>query len=50
MQQHAATFIEHAGANAQRMSFQRYVLATLLEEVLVAITLRLQVMRWPGAG
>ena len=32
------------GANAQRMSFQRYVLATLLEEVLVATTLRLQVM------
>ena len=32
------------GANAQRMSFQRYVLATLLEEVLVATTLRLNVM------
>ena len=30
------------GNNAQRMSFQRYVLATLLEEVLVATTLRLQ--------
>jgi exonuclease SbcC len=32
------------GANEQRMSFQRYVLATLLEEVLVAATLRLKVM------
>ena len=32
------------GANANRMSFQRYVLATLLEEVLVATTLRLTVM------
>lgn len=32
------------GANANRMSFQRYVLATLLEEVLVATTLRLAVM------
>ena len=33
-----------AGNNEQRMSFQRYVLATLLEEVLVATTLRLRVM------
>jgi exonuclease SbcC len=32
------------GENKQRMSFQRYVLATLLEEVLVATTLRLRVM------
>lgn len=32
------------GANEQRMSFQRYVLATLLEEVLAAATLRLKVM------
>jgi exonuclease SbcC len=32
------------GNNEQRMSFQRYVLATLLEEVLVATTLRLRVM------
>ena len=32
------------GSNAQRMSFQRYVLATLLEEVLVATTQRLQLM------
>ncbi len=32
------------GVNDQRMSFQRYVLATLLEEVLVAATLRLKVM------
>ena len=32
------------GNNDQRMSFQRYVLATLLEEVLVATTLRLRVM------
>lgn len=32
------------GTNAQRMSFQRYVLATLLEEVLAATTLRLRVM------
>jgi exonuclease SbcC len=32
------------GDNKQRMSFQRYVLATLLEEVLVATTLRLRVM------
>lgn len=32
------------GSNAHRMSFQRYVLATLLEEVLVATTLRLGVM------
>lgn len=33
-----------SGSNAHRMSFQRYVLATLLEEVLVATTLRLGVM------
>lgn len=33
-----------AGNNEQRMSFQRYVLSTLLEEVLVATTLRLRVM------
>ena len=32
------------GANPQRMSFQRYVLATLLEEVLAATTIRLRVM------
>ena len=32
------------GNNPQRMSFQRYVLATLLEEVLVATTVRLRVM------
>lgn len=32
------------GQNAQRMSFQRYVLATLLEEVLDATTQRLRVM------
>ncbi|WP_354003691.1 SMC family ATPase [Ramlibacter aurantiacus] len=32
------------GQNPQRMSFQRYVLATLLEEVLAATTLRLRVM------
>lgn len=32
------------GNNAHRMSFQRYVLATLLEEVLAATTLRLRVM------
>lgn len=32
------------GQNAQRMSFQRYVLATLLEEVLAATTQRLQIM------
>lgn len=32
------------GSNPHRMSFQRYVLATLLEEVLVATTLRLGVM------
>ena len=32
------------GANAHRMSFQRYVLATLLEEVLAATTLRLRIM------
>lgn len=32
------------GSNPLRMSFQRYVLATLLEEVLAATTLRLQVM------
>ncbi|MFZ2651753.1 MAG: SMC family ATPase [Burkholderiaceae bacterium] len=33
-----------SGANSQRMSFQRYVLASLLEEVLAATTLRLRVM------
>lgn len=33
-----------SGANPHRMSFQRYVLATLLEEVLVATTLRLGAM------
>ena len=33
-----------SGANPQRMSFQRYVLATLLEEVLAATTTRLRVM------
>ena len=33
-----------SGANSHRMSFQRYVLATLLEEVLAATTLRLRVM------
>ena len=33
-----------SGSNPRRMSFQRYVLATLLEEVLVATTLRLGVM------
>lgn len=33
-----------SGSNPHRMSFQRYVLATLLEEVLVATTLRLGVM------
>jgi exonuclease SbcC len=32
------------GVGGQRMSFQRYVLATLLEEVLAATTQRLQVM------
>jgi DNA repair protein SbcC/Rad50 len=32
------------GNNVHRMSFQRYVLATLLEEVLAATTLRLRVM------
>ena len=32
------------GSNPQRMSFQRYVLATLLEEVLAATTVRLRVM------
>ena len=32
------------GANAQRMSFQRYVLATLLEEVLATTSIRLRVM------
>ena len=32
------------GNNPQRMSLQRYVLATLLEEVLAATTLRLRVM------
>jgi exonuclease SbcC len=32
------------GNNARRMSFQRYVLATLLDEVLAATTLRLRVM------
>jgi exonuclease SbcC len=32
------------GANVHRMSFQRYVLATLLEEVLAATSLRLGVM------
>ena len=32
------------GGNSQRMSLQRYVLATLLEEVLVATTVRLNVM------
>lgn len=32
------------GSNAQRMSLQRYVLATLLEEVVVATTLRLRLM------
>jgi exonuclease SbcC len=32
------------GKNAQRMSFQRYVLATLLEEVLAATTQRLRIM------
>jgi exonuclease SbcC len=33
-----------SGSNPHRMSFQRYVLATLLEEVLAATTLRLGVM------
>lgn len=33
-----------SGMNPQRMSFQRYVLATLLEEVLAATTVRLRVM------
>ena len=33
-----------SGANPQRMSFQRYVLATLLDEVLAATTMRLRVM------
>lgn len=33
-----------SGANPQRMSFQRYVLATLLEEVLAATTTRLRMM------
>ena len=33
-----------SGANPQRMSFQRYVLATLLEEVLAATTTRLRLM------
>ena len=33
-----------SGSNPHRMSFQRYVLATLLEEVLVATTFRLGVM------
>ena len=32
------------GNNPQRMSFQRYVLATLLEEVLAATTTRLRIM------
>ncbi len=32
------------GVNSKRMSFQRYVLATLLEEVLAATTVRLRVM------
>ena len=32
------------GANAQRMSFQRYVLATLLEEVLATTSIRLRIM------
>ena len=32
------------GVGGQRMSFQRYVLSTLLEEVLAATTVRLQVM------
>lgn len=32
------------GVNPERMSFQRYVLATLLEEVLAATTMRLRVM------
>lgn len=32
------------GSNDQRMSYQRYVLATLLEEVLAAATLRLRIM------
>lgn len=32
------------GVNPERMSFQRYVLATLLEEVLAATTVRLRIM------